>query len=59
MDLDDDLDSEFMDKAENNKDLKFVNQGNECALSTALHLLLDQPKIRESILGKQHKIYLK
>ena len=50
--LEDDLDSEFLDKAEKNKDLLFVNRGNECALSTALHLLLAQPKIRESILGK-------
>lgn len=57
-DLEDDLDSEYLDKAQNNKDLTFINQGNECALSTALHLLLDQPKIKESILGKQHKTYL-
>ena len=58
-DLEDDLDSEYLFKAENNKDLKFINQGNECALSTALHLLLDQRKIQESILGKRHIIYLK
>ena len=51
--LDDDTDSEYLAKARSNKYLKFENRGNQCALSTALHLLLDQPKIRESILGKQ------
>ena len=44
-----------MDIVENNRDLKFINKGNECSLSTALHLLLAQHKIKEAILGKQHK----
>ena len=54
-DLQDDIDMEYLAKAESNKDLLFINRGNQCALSTALHLLLAQPKIRESILGKQRK----
>lgn len=53
VELDDFTDSEYLAKARSNKFLKFENRGNQCALSTALHLLLDQPKIRESILGKQ------
>ena len=53
VELDDFTDSEYLAKARSNKYLKFENRGNQCALSTALHLLLDQPKIRESILGKQ------
>ena len=59
VDLEDNIDMEYMAKAKSNEDLLFMNRGNQCALSTALHLLLDQPKIRESILGKQRKIYLK
>ena len=51
----DDPEKEYMEMASNNYELKFVNNGNQCSLTTMLHLMLSQPEIKEAILGTRIK----
>ena len=50
-----DPEKEYMEMASNNHELKFANNGNQCSLTTMLHLMLSQPEIKEAILGTRIK----
>ena len=51
----DDPEKEYMEMASNNHALLFANNGNQCSLTTMLHLMLSQPEIKEAILGTRIK----